>query len=815
MKFFSKKKAKEDFDLIDFEIEGTKNSDLPKASSPDALTPEDVLGIGTASSMPAGHNGALDMLKSKMAKQAQKGSEDDSEAKKESLLKKCKPYVIEEDGEDASIDKAPLYKLQSVAEILKNNSSGTIEKLSHSYDVSFDDITVGDAKPKAPKKSVTAPKTAPKVKFTEAQSNIHVISDIDPTPLDTVADAPSDDATVTFTPVGKTNKPTIKVSRHTKSIDLTNELIKLPEQAVEETESEHLLEKNEFEEFIPKYEVKTQKDAAKLKRIFSIKKRNAFLKMFFSFILTALLLLTKLPFMSGVILSSTLPTMIVCGVIMAIIIILNCDMFLSFSKIFTKKSTPDVCAALASVFTAVYAAVGIARSEIINDLLIVLSFTLSFRTLGQFLKAAYNLSNLKLAFSKGEKNAVKLVSDPAMTFAMAKNSIEGDVLIAAAQSTERVRDFMKYSSFGKVLGGKLPIITAFSLTLSLLSGFASSAFFDSALQGLYSASAIQLFSALPFVFLLDVLPLYRTSKKLKPFGAAILGKVGIERCELANAVVLNSYDLFPEGTVTLHQMKVLNENNLDDTFIKAAALTEYMGSTLAPIFKSIIKSGNIDVLPDTDTVKYEDRMGISGWVDNCLLFIGNRTLMEAHGIEVPSFEFDLKILRGGFFPVYVATRDKACAVLMIQYSVSPKVAKELRKLTNIGVTVLVNNSDPNLTEEMICDYLGLYSDSVKVMTAAGCHMYKTSVTPTDSFSAPAVFKGSSFALAPILNCANKIKRTSALLTASYIVMAVLGTVIFAYTSFIGNSSLPQSATVLLCSLVSVVISYLVYLAQRP
>lgn len=35
-------------------------------------------------------------------------------------------------------------------------------------------------------------------------------------------------------------------------------------------------------------------------------------------------------------------------------------------------------------------------------------------------------------------------------------------------------------------------------------------------------------------------------------------------------------------------------------------------------------------------------MGISGWVDNKLLFVGNRTLMEAHGIEVPSVETTAK-----------------------------------------------------------------------------------------------------------------------------------------------------------------------------
>lgn len=44
----------------------------------------------------------------------------------------------------------------------------------------------------------------------------------------------------------------------------------------------------------------------------------------------------------------------------------------------------------------------------------------------------------------------------------------------------------------------------------------------------------------------------------------------------------------------------------------------------------------------------------------------------------------------------------------------------------MGITMLIDSSDPNLTEEMICDYMGLYDDSVKVMSTAGCHMYKNS-----------------------------------------------------------------------------------------
>ena len=425
------------------------------------------------------------------------------------------------------------------------------------------------------------------------------------------------------------------------------------------------------------------------------------------------------------------------------------------------------------------------------------------------------LAGFKQISASSPKRAVKLIGDQAVTFAMAKNAIEGDVLAAAPQRTKHIDSYMKYSTFRIVLSGKLPVITVISLLLSVVVGLACTAYFDGVLYGFYSAAAIQCFAALPVIFMIDNLPLYSSAKRLAKMGAMIAGKTGAERVENANAAVFSADDLFPSGTVQLHRLQVLSDNSIDDTIIRAASLTEAMRSPLAPIFKKIAGTGGNTGLPDSDTVKYEDRMGISGWVDDKLLFIGNRTLMEAHGIEVPSVELDRKILRQGLFPVYVASQDKACALITVSYTVREDIAKELRRVSALGVTMLINSSAPNMTEEMICDYFGLYSDSVKVMSAAGCHMYKNAVTPTPSYSAPAAYKSNPLGLAAIISNASKIKKSNLLLTVLYVISAVLGSVLFAYMSFDGSGSLMGGATVLLYSLISAVVSYILYLTQKP
>lgn len=823
-----KKNSKKDkFFLIDEDVQTTNSisvgETLPEPTH--AITAKEVLG-SHKEKQPQRYDGksALDALKKRMLESTETQQEENF-----TLLQKCKPFILDEDGNDASQNTQPLYKLESVAQILENNSKTTIDKLAEKYEITYDYLgkfvedKLDKAKPDESKETPEVEVYEEKIQISNPIKNLQtsvpfVISDVDSknSTLSTQADDFSNTATITFTPItdSESEKPKILVTSNTQQLDLTDEFA-VVEEELAETQNKVKLESADFDDFVPKDEVTNETEAKKFIRKFSIKKRRSFLTVSFSLILTLAISFMRLPFMSGVVLANTKTVMIICTALAGVITILNFPMFFSLSKIFTKKATADVSASLASLFVLGYSVFGILKGEIVLDTIILLSIILFLRALGTFRKHSYMLSNLKQISTTADKNAVKLINDTAVSFAMAKNFIDGDVLIAAPQKCKNIKDYIKYSTFGTFMGGKLSTITILSLILSAITGFATAKYFDGLVYGIYAAASIMCFAALPSLFLIDSLPLYRAAKKLNKLGCMIAGKAGAEHIENANAFVLDSKDIFPTGTVTLHQMKVLSENNLDETLLRAASLTECLKSPLAPIFKRIAGESNITTLPDSDTVKYEETLGISGWVDNKLLFIGNRTLMEAHGISVPSVEIDHKILRGGYFPVYVASGDKVCALLMVQYSVNPIVARELRRLTKIGVTLLINNTDPNITTEMVCDYLGLYDDAVMVMSNAGYHMYKNNVIPTDSLSAPAAYRGQNLSLAKIINCANRIKRSNSILTISYIISAILGIIIFAYTSFDGSGTLISNSTVLLYSIICTALSYLLYLIKKP
>lgn len=775
----------------------------------------------------------------------------DSVPDDESLLKRCMPYIIDDDGKDVSVSDEPIYQLQSVADILRTNSERTLEGLRSKYNITLDDLgkkkvekaavpaekeIVPEKKPEP--KSVEISKTNTPAQETKNVEQLPPVKDIfleddeilvfdDVLPqisdIDTrTAPAKKNDefvntATIRFTPVRDMGGDTdhISVSTHTRAIDLTGEFGELSLQQEAEIE-ETQLEESEFEAFEAKENINNPNDGKRMIRKFAVLKRRSFLQMLFSGLILAVMLLFLLPSLSNFLITSPGTGMVICTVALGLSAVVNFDMFACVKKLFSRRSTTDSPAMLSAVTGIALGITAGIYKENVYEILLLSALILFVRALGSFRKNAAMLGNLKQALINREKNAVSLITDEATTFAMAKSAIEGDALIAAPRKTNAVDDFMKYSEYVTALNGRMRLVTVSACVLSLIMALSSAAIFGGAVAALYSAAVVMSMAATPMLFELDSLPLYSAASKLNKKGAFIAGHAAANRIEMANAAVLSSTDIFPEGTVTIHDMKVLSENNFDETIMRAASLTGAVGSPLAAIFKKIAGTNTDYKMPDSDTVKYEDKLGLSGWVDDELLFIGNRTLMQAHGIAVPDVEIDRKILRRGFFPVYLASGDRACALLVIQYNVDPQVVYELRRLTGLGVTLLVDNCDPNLTEDMICDYIGLYSDSVKIMSNSGVHMYKNAVSECEHCSAPAAFRGKTLNFISVLNCASRIKRSTKILSVLYMVAVCLGAVLFAYISFLGGETAPVGGmSILLAHLSLSAISYLLYLFWKP
>lgn len=847
MRFFKRKEEDNIFELFENEIINEYSvTEKPKlVVSPDVLTADelntDFYDGNDISFTSSGGLNPLDSLKKRMMagsniienteEQEFVSNESVFEEPQVSLFERCKAYTTDDSGKNHSVSDKKLYKLESVAEILKSDSERAIEQLSKKYDVTVNDYTAYENQ----KVLNTSDKAV--IDFNISESTIDLssiltpevqddsipdISDIDNVQKHVSNDSePVDSATVRFTPIKNLDngESRMSVTSTTKTIDISAELKSMSFEtnvAPQKTE----LEETDFEEFEANEEYTDAVSGKKLIRKLSIKKRNRFLSTVISFLLTLITSLFAFTPLGNLLITSPKTALTICAIVFILNILVNLDMFVFLKNIFSPCCNADCLASITALTTTLLIFLQINKRIVgynnnIYYVALTASVILFVRSLNSFWNVSAKLGNLKLIATTRPKKAVDLITNPAITFAMAKNSIEGDVLVATPRSTEFVSGFMKYSEFGNMLSSRMRLITLISLLIAAIFGFSTGIYLSSAISGFYAACATLCLASIPSLFLIDALPIYSAAQSLNKKGAMIAGKAAAEKLEMANAAVISTTDIFPAGTITLQNIRVLSENNIDDTLVRAAALTEAVGSPLTPIFKKIAKTNTSYKTPDSEDVKYEERLGLSGWIGDVMLFVGNRTLLESHGIDLPDIEVDKKILRSGNFPVYIACEGKACALVVIRYTVDSEVVKELRRVTELGVTLLVNNHDPNINEEMLCDYFGLYNDSVKIMSNAGVHMYKNATLPAEHCVAPAAFRGSNLKFISIINCASRIKKSNASLSIFYLLLSILGAVALIYMSFSGTGTLPSGTLILLYSLISTVISVISYFFNKP
>ncbi len=728
-----------------------------------------------------------------------------------SLYEKCLPYISETDG--MPIKKEPDYKLASVDEIInisESKASELLKKLNLMGSVSYDSLS----KQEEPKVEEILQKAEIISDGKPLETEIEIIemkseeADVIPTISD-IDNSTSPSPTVSFDAI-HTEAQYEDIVSSTRPIDLTGEFFEIDESEHHQISTEEALQPEEFK---VQDDYLGYTDAKRIGTLLLKNSRSAGVRLILTFLLTAVLGVLRVPFIYEAFSAGQMFFSLISTGIFFLICLVNYDAFSAIKSLFTPRALPESGAALTAIAAAVYCAHTLSIKSSPYNMIVFASITFLVKCIAVSMRNTYILNNFRIIATKRDKFALKFISDRQITFAMAKNTIEGDALIGAANRCESVQEFLKHTYKDSVMNGIFGKFTLAALIISLI-GAAVYGIYNSSVSSFFTVFAVLVgISFSPTSLFTDIYPLSRANARLNKNGAMIAGASGAASIELANAVAARSCDIFPAGTVTLHSMQSLSPNNIDRTLLDAAAVSKQIESPLFGIFGKIAATDQKEI-PIADSIKYEDRLGISGWVENRHIFIGNRTLLEAHGIKVPPIEVDKKILRNGFFPIYIACDDLPCALLTVQYNVDEKICEDVRRLTSSGVMILIDSSDPNLTGEMVCDYFGLYEGAVYIMGSSGSQLYKNAVKAEDGVSSPAGFRDEPGNIFSVFKEAARIKHTITALTVFHIIAAILMTVAYVYSSFINSFSPLESGTIFLYTAASLVISYIITLLKR-
>lgn len=510
-------------------------------------------------------------------------------------------------------------------------------------------------------------------------------------------------------------------------------------------------------------------------------KRRLIFRIIPTFIITAILTFLATPFAEFIKTANHNGFLLANILLLALCSLININTMKGLGGIFTLNPDMDTPAALAMFAVLVHSTLGFAlnASDAIPQLSAVACVALLFNAFGKLAIVSRIRKGFKFVATPDPKYGIQFIENEMAAASMARGAVYGDALITIGRRTTNITHYLRNSYCIDPFEHLIPKLLA--VTTIAAAGFGLLAFFVSGgiLSAITLATTVFCLACPPTSLLLSNLPLRLASVRLGDYKAAITGYDAVETLSESNAVVFDASALFPAGTVKLYNMHLLNSNPVDQTIMEAAALVIGAKSPLTDIFDRILEYDRSN-LPTVDSITYEDKMGLSGWIGEKRILVGNRTLMEAHGITVPSIEVDRKILRSGFFPVYISSGGIPCLLFVVGYEANEEITLELRRLCNTGMTLLINSNDPNITEQMLSDYFGLYVDSVKIMDSVAVQLYKQQANYQENTNALALYTDTVCGFAAALTACIKLKSTIAANTVVHIIGIILGIALAAY-----------------------------------
>ena len=485
-------------------------------------------------------------------------------------------------------------------------------------------------------------------------------------------------------------------------------------------------------------------DADALISDFSSRKRRLLVRSIVSGVITALLLALTFGNIIPFGLTAYYATVLV---LLGIGALINISLFSSVVSLFKGKSDTDFAPAFSMIASFVQALVCgfFVTSESLSatSMLAAASMlTVTFNSIGKLYIVKRILLNLDFITNEEYKAATTFISAPE-SGRIADPSRVGESVIFARHKAIDMTNFISFSLSADPYEADCFKLMVASVAASAVAAIAAVFTVGEAASVLTAFATVAAVFA-PITSLLAVgRRLFKICKGLALKGTMLSGYKAAEDISEANVVAVKADELFSDESVRLYNFKMFNDCPIDDAIIIAAALTKEGNSPLAGMFNEIVAT-NQGKLPKVDSVIYEHKMGLTGWVDNRKTLIGNRMILESHNIPVPPISVDKKIISNGRFPVYLAVDDKIAAIFVVGYTANKDVLYSVRRLINTGVTLLVDTSDPNVTEKLVAEKYGIPDDTVVVMSADSARRFREQTQPVEKEAARMIaqtFKG--------------------------------------------------------------------------
>ena len=343
-------------------------------------------------------------------------------------------------------------------------------------------------------------------------------------------------------------------------------------------------------------------------------------------------------------------------------------------------------------------------------------------TIGRYLQVRRTAENFRFVSYEGEKIALTRVEDAATAKRIGRTAVaEGIPYVVHARSTSFLRGFLRHAYADDRLDEQMRTWVTTALLFTVLPSVMFGLLRDPWVAFSAFTATLCLVCACAPLLASGVIACRTASKALRQ-GAFICGWEAAEQFGDTDAVTADAQDIFPPDSLQLHGIKTFRGARIDEVIMDAAAVSIAAGGPLAAVFRAII-ADRVDILQEVDTLVYEQDMGVSGWVGGRRVLVGNRLLLKNHGVDVPSNAYEERYTVDGRKLVYLSTAGELSAMFVISYLRDDELAQKLQALSRCRMDLIIHSCDPNVTEELVCETLGLDNYRVAVMDAQASRAY--------------------------------------------------------------------------------------------
>ena len=245
----------------------------------------------------------------------------------------------------------------------------------------------------------------------------------------------------------------------------------------------------------------------------------------------------------------------------------------------------------------------------------------------------------------------------------------------------------------------------------------------------FSALCAALVTGIPITGLLCLeIPLSHITNGLRRKGALLNGWNAVEKFGDTDAFAINTTELFPRGSIKVRRSFAVAEMEIADITTTAASVLIAAGGALAEVFGQLI-GDDAKLRENVDSIEYENEMGISAWLREKRILIGNRDMMETHRVLVPNGglarldEFEALRKRPGHQVLYVAVNNRLMGVYLLEYKASLSARNALVRLISDGTNVMIYTCDANINVPLITAVFDVPPRFISILDNEGSRIY--------------------------------------------------------------------------------------------